>query len=313
MNIFLTGGTGFIGSYILKALSDEGHKITVLARNPDKVPALRNLPNVQMLKAEINDAKIIEQSIKGHEVCIHVALHWGDTATEMLRKDTYSSVQLFSLAANAGVTEIIYTSSTAVNDWVYMDAGSHAGGEKNTVFENTKQRPVTYYGATKGATELYLNAISFEYKIKCNIVRPGYTFGNPVVEGANTQSDARFRKIVENALLNEDIEVIKNDGTQFIWAGDLAKIYLAVMKADKTGMMYFGLGNRFITWEEIAREALARVHSKSNIIVKDFGWPSKPALFDVSAIKRDFGFSFDAWEQIVQHIDYYVSLLKKHA
>jgi UDP-glucose 4-epimerase len=310
MKIFLTGGTGFIGSYILKALSDEGHNITVLARNPDKVPALRQLTGTDIIRGEIDDVYLIEQALMGKEVCIHVALHWGNSATEMLLKDTHSSVQLFLLAARAGVREIIYTSSTAVNDWVYMDESSRAGGEKNTVYENTKQRPVTYYGATKGATELYLNAISFEYKMKCNIVRPGYTFGNPVVNDANTQSDLRFHKIVENALLNKDIEVIRNDGTQFIWAGDLAKIYLAILKAERTGMMYFGLGNRFISWEEIAHETVSRVKSKSNIVVKDLGWPAKPALFDVSAIKRDFGFSFDAWARVLEHIDYYADKIK---
>jgi UDP-glucose 4-epimerase len=310
MKIFLTGGTGFIGSYILKALSEEGHEVTVLARNPDKVPALHKLKGVEIIKGEIDDADTIGKALTGKEICIHVALHWGDTATEMLTKDTHSSVRLFALAAKAGLKEIIYTSSTAVNDWVYMDESSRAGGENNTVFEHTKQRPVTYYGATKGATELYLNAVAFEYKIKCNIVRPGYTFGNPVIEGASTQSDVRFRNIVENALLNKEIEVIKHDGTQFIWAGDLVKIYLAIMEAEGTGMMYFGLGNRFITWEEIAFETVALLHSKSRILVRDPGWPEKPALFDVTAIRRDFGFSFDAWAQIIEHIRYYSKLLK---
>lgn len=49
MNIFLTGGTGFIGSYVTKRLSDSDHTITVLTRNPGKVPALKNLPGVSML------------------------------------------------------------------------------------------------------------------------------------------------------------------------------------------------------------------------------------------------------------------------
>jgi UDP-glucose 4-epimerase len=307
MNIFLTGGTGFIGSYILKALSEKGHIITVLARNPDKVPALKILPGVKMVEGEIDDADVIAESVKGKEVCIHVALHWGETAREMLLRDTYASVQLFELAVKAGVKEIIYTSSTAVNDWVYMDEISRAEGEKNTVFENTKARPVTNYGATKGATELYLNAIAFEHKIKCNIVRPGYTFGNPAVEGASMQSDLRFRKIVQSALLNTDIEVIRYDGTQFIWAGDLAKIYLATLESNVNGMMYFGLGNRFISWEKIAAEAKVKLNSRSKIVVNDLGWPEKPALFDVSAIQRDFGFSFDSWERIRKHIDYYAA------
>lgn len=40
MNIFMTGGTGLIGRALCKALLAEGHQITVLSRQPEKVPAL---------------------------------------------------------------------------------------------------------------------------------------------------------------------------------------------------------------------------------------------------------------------------------
>jgi UDP-glucose 4-epimerase len=36
MHIYISGGTGFIGSYVVKELSKAGHKITVLARNTEK-------------------------------------------------------------------------------------------------------------------------------------------------------------------------------------------------------------------------------------------------------------------------------------
>ena len=307
MKIFTTGGTGFIGSYVVKTLSDAGHQITVLARNPEKVPALRKLPGVSLVKGKINDKNVISKTIAGSEVCIHIALHWGDSAVEMLLNDTHSSVQLFELAAKAGVKEIIYTSSTAVNDWIYMDSNARELGEKNTVYDNTKQRPVTYYGATKGATELFLNAVAFNYNLKFNIIRPGYTFGNPVVPGASTQSDTRFAEIVKKAVRGESIELVKNDGTQFIWAGDLAEIYLAVMESEKNGKMYFGLGDKFITWESIARETVSMLGSESKILVKDMGWTDKPALFDVSGIERDFCFSFSSWERIKEHIRYYIT------
>jgi UDP-glucose 4-epimerase len=234
-------------------------------------------------------------------------LHWGNSAVEMLMNDTKSSVQLFELAAKAGVKNIIYTSSTAVNDWVYMDESAREYGSDATVFEYTKQNPVTYYGSTKGATELYLQAIAFEYKIRANVVRPGYTFGNPAVEGGNMEADSRFSILVENAISGNPIEVIKNDGTQFIDASDLAKIYLAILDSDMNGKTYFGLGNRFITWEEVAMETLKLIGSKSELVVKDLGWPSDPALFDVAAIQRDFNMSFSSWGKIVEHLGYLIA------
>jgi UDP-glucose 4-epimerase len=311
MKVFLTGGTGFIGSYIVKLLSKNGFEVTILARNPNKVPELKSLKGVTIIQGGIEDLDTIRKYMKNQDICIHVALHWGDSAREMLLNDTQSSVTLFELAAESGVREIIYTSSTAVNDSIYMDPDAVRSGEDMNVYEHTKQRPVTFYGATKGASELYLNAVAFKYKLKANIVRPGYTFGSPVVEGGSIQSDRRFHDIVERVAMGRDVEIIKNDGTQFIWAGHLAEIYLAILKSNVRGKMYFGLGNRFITWEEIAAEAISRLNSKSTIILRNLGWSDKPALFDVSAIRKDFGFSFDAWRNIQQHIDYLGKIITK--
>ena len=307
MKIFVTGGTGFIGSHIVKELSNQGHSVIVLARNIHKVPALGFLPGVKLIPGDIGDVESYIPVLSDVDAVIHVALYWGNSAVEMLMNDTKSSVQLFELAAKAGVKNIIYTSSTAVNDWVYMDESAREFGSKATVYEDTKQNPVTCYGATKGATELYLQATAFEYKIRANIVRPGYTFGNPAVAGGNIEADTRFSSIIENALIGKPIEVIKNDGTQFIDASDLSRIYLAILDSEVNGKTYFGLGNRFITWEEVAIETLKITGSKSELVVKDLGWPAHPALFDVTAIHRDFNMSFNSWRRIVEHLNYLIT------
>ncbi|MGO8837406.1 MAG: NAD-dependent epimerase/dehydratase family protein, partial [Limisphaerales bacterium] len=43
MNVFLTGGTGFIGSYVAMELVKQGHHATILARNRNKVPELNKI------------------------------------------------------------------------------------------------------------------------------------------------------------------------------------------------------------------------------------------------------------------------------
>jgi UDP-glucose 4-epimerase len=308
MKIFLTGGTGFIGSYVTKLLSDNGYAVTVMARNPDKVPALKDLPGVEMLRGQINDFELIKKHIADHDACIHIALHWGDSPSEMLLNDTQSSVRLFEMAAETGVKEIIYTSSTAVNDSVYMDPEAHMFYPDSAVREKSKQRPFTYYGATKGATELFLNAIAYNYKIKANIIRPGYTFGNPVVRGSDMEVDTRFKDMVDSIARNEPLSLVKNDGTQFIWAGDLAKIYLAVMQHDVHERTYFGLSRDFHSWEAIARETIKQTGSKTKLEIIDKGGSDKPSKFDVSAIEEDFGLVFDPWDKLVEHCRYLVDV-----
>jgi UDP-glucose 4-epimerase len=43
MNVFLIGGTGFIGSYVAMELIKHGHHVTTLARTQNKVSALRRI------------------------------------------------------------------------------------------------------------------------------------------------------------------------------------------------------------------------------------------------------------------------------
>src|ERR1035437_8581995 len=125
MKVFLTGGTGFIGSHILVKLLADGHQVTILARNKNKIPALHKMQHVSIVEGSIGDYKLIEKSIAGHDACIHVALYWGEPGGfNMLENDTAASVFLADAAAKAGCKQFIYTSSTAVVDYFYMVPGN---------------------------------------------------------------------------------------------------------------------------------------------------------------------------------------------
>jgi len=91
MNVFLTGGTGFIGSYVLQELVRNGHRVTVLARNPNKVPAWLNHPAIEMVRGQLSDREAIKSALAGKDAAIHVALGWGNTAVDMLQADTLPS------------------------------------------------------------------------------------------------------------------------------------------------------------------------------------------------------------------------------
>jgi Nucleoside-diphosphate-sugar epimerases len=309
MNILLTGGTGFIGSYIAVELVRCGHHVTILARNQNKIPELKKMNRIEIVEGDINNQDLLEKLVQGKDACIHVTLILNDqSAREMLLADTLVTVTLADICARSGVKHFIYTSSAAANDFVYKTETARIGGAaKYNVYENTKQNPASYYGASKAATENYLNAISFQTPMKMNIVRPGFTFGNPVVEGAPIYSDKRFGELFRNAQDGKDVIVTKNDGTQFIWAGHLAEIYINILQQGVNRTMYFGLSKKYISWGKIAIEAIKMCHSSSKLIVEDKGW-GKPIMFDVTAIKRDFNLEFDPWEKIIEHLEYYKSL-----
>ncbi|MBY9005876.1 MAG: NAD(P)-dependent oxidoreductase [Candidatus Lokiarchaeota archaeon] len=295
MKIFLTGGTGFIGSYVVKELSDSNHEITILARNTNKVPNLRSLKGVSIVKGELSSKNVIKENLKDKDICIHIALGWGDDAIAMLINDTFPSISIFETSAELEIKHLIYTSSTAAIGRYDIDINS-----------TTKTTPKDYYGATKASSETFLHALSYQYPMRCNIIRPGYTFGNPVIEGADIESDDRFKNIIEKAKNNEDIILAKYDGTQFIWAGDLAKVYLKLVETNFNRGYYFGLGSNFITWKQIAKEAIDQINSSSNIKLVDEGYSPVPPIFDVSPIKTDLGLEFDSWDRIKEHIKFLI-------
>ncbi|HYW55614.1 MAG TPA: NAD(P)-dependent oxidoreductase [Polaromonas sp.] len=67
MNIALIGATGFIGSPVLAELLSRGHKVTVLARTPAKLPAKAGLTAVQ---ADALDANQVAEAVTGHDAVI---------------------------------------------------------------------------------------------------------------------------------------------------------------------------------------------------------------------------------------------------
>lgn len=154
-------------------------------------------------------------------------------------------------------------------------------------------------------------AQSYRSPMRVNIIRPGYTFGVPAVPGGSIKKDTRIRDIVRRAVANETITLTKNDGTQFIFAGDLARLYTAVLNSDVNRKTYYGLSKDFISWYGIAKEAVKRSGSKSEIRLEDKGWSGDPLIWDVSDMKRDFGLEFDAWERIEEYLDYWIEAVRK--
>jgi len=287
MQIFLTGGTGFIGHFVAKEFLSLGHSLKILARNPDKIPSLAAHKNVEMIHAELLDFTAMEKGLQGCEACVHIALGWGETPSTMLANDTAATIQLLELAANVGCEKFIYTSSTAA-------FGKIRGGAK----EDMVCMPQDLYGATKAASEAYVLGFS-KTKMKRNIIRPGYTFGNLEID----QPDRRFFNIAKAVKENQTVHLTKYDGTQFIHASQLAKLYAALLNSELNEEVFFGLGAHWISWKHIAERALALCPgAKAEIEEEDKGWGSEPCLFSVEKMERFFGLKFDGNDFIDEHV-----------
>lgn len=69
--ILVTGGTGFVGSHLIKRLRQEGVPVRAVVRNPDKAQALKDL-GVDVVKGDMSDTASLEKSTTGVERVIHL-------------------------------------------------------------------------------------------------------------------------------------------------------------------------------------------------------------------------------------------------
>ena len=69
MKAFLTGGTGFIGSRVVKRLRDGGDEVVVLARSPEKAAGL----DAEVVQGDLADADAIRRGMEACQAVFHIA------------------------------------------------------------------------------------------------------------------------------------------------------------------------------------------------------------------------------------------------
>src|SRR5215831_6925983 len=74
--VLVTGGTGYVGSHSIAALVGAGHRIRVLARSPEKVPAALDplgVHGVETAIGEVTDPGAVERALAGCDAVLHAA------------------------------------------------------------------------------------------------------------------------------------------------------------------------------------------------------------------------------------------------
>ena len=281
MRVVVTGGTGFIGSHIVAALLAQGDEVTVLARDPERMPApLR--ARARVVRSGLDEPHLLLcEAMRGHEACVHNAVCWRDADDELGQDDVRATANVGRAAADAGVGHLVYTSSTAVHKPYAprMD-------------ETMRLAPTDFYGAAKSMNEAFLSALSHETKVRCTVLRPGPTVGGPACEGARVVTYRRVAEIMALARAGSDIEVVRGEGRQFVAAEDLGRLYAHVVRGPARGETYLAVAEEVITWEEIAGMAARATGSRARVVVVDR--PHEPYFFDPSKLARDLGLRLSA-------------------
>lgn len=83
-NVFVLGGTGFVGAHVCEKLVQHGCQLTVPTRRWDKAHSILHLPQVDVLEMDVHDEAVLTRELAGHDAVVNLVaiLHGNQAAFE---------------------------------------------------------------------------------------------------------------------------------------------------------------------------------------------------------------------------------------
>src|ERR1700761_7685217 len=229
--VLVTGGAGFIGRRVVRALVAEGHDVTVAD--------LRVFPDseVRSLVGDLCDAEVAARAVQpGTDVIIHLAAVTSVLAsvadpvgTHLLNVD--ATARLLELARENEVPAFVLASTNAV-----VGAGTGPG---EVITERSTLRPLTPYGATKATGEMLLGSYANCYGIAGAALRFSNVYGPGMSE-----KDSFIPRLMRAARDGEGVQV-RGDGSMLrdvVHVDDIVQGILTAWRGRHNGPLILGSG-----------------------------------------------------------------------
>jgi UDP-glucose 4-epimerase len=291
--ILVTGGAGFIGSYVVELLLGHQPKQIRIIDNyirGSKANMINFMDDarVEIVEGDIRNTDLLEQQIKGCDYVFHMAaLRINSCAANpkegfdvMLR----STFNLADLAVKHSIKKVIYSSSASV----YGLAQHFPTPETDNPYNNQ-----TFYGAAKMWGEQLFRSYKFMYGLNYVALRYFNVFG------PRMDTDGKYTEVMIKWLdcINDNRNpLIYGDGStsmDFVYVRDVAAANIAALLADITDES-FNVGNCEETSLSELLDALLRVNNsdlKPEYREENSINPVSRRLADVSKAKKLLNFT----------------------
>ena len=290
MKVLVTGGAGFIGSHLVKALVDQGHSVRVLDNL--STGSLENLDgvSVEFIEGDIADWDVVKTAVSGCELVFHEAALVSvpksiEEPTLNHASNVTGTFNVFEAARQADVKRVVYASSAAV----YGDLPGLPKRETDSL--QTK----TPYAMAKRYSELLAMSYNESYDLELVGLRYMNVYG-PKQDPSSPYSGV-LSIFCRNTLASKPITIF-GDGEQtrdFVYVDDVVKANLLAATADILHLAYppvFNVGNGMQTSLNQIIDMLEQITDQS--IDKSYG-PAragdiKHSVGDINRAKNDLNF-----------------------
>jgi len=241
----VTGGTGFVGSRVVRKLLARGERVRCLARGSS---SLRNLDGlaVEVVRGDLQDPGSLGEAVRGCDTVYHVAADyrlWSRDPGELYRSNVDGTRNLLAAAERVRVSRFVYCSSVGA---LGIPKDGTPGTETTPV---TLADMVGHYKRSKFLAER--EALEAAGRgVPVVIVNPS----TPV--GPNDIKPTETGRIITR-FLNRQMPLYVDTGLNLVDVDDVAEGHLLAADKGRVGEKYI-LGNRNMTLREIL-ECLAKL------------------------------------------------------
>lgn len=164
MKCLVTGGTGHIGSYLVRLLLERGCQVTVLLRPNSNTWRIKEVLNrVNVIIGDLNSVNEMEMYMRS--VTPEVAFHLG---WDGVGSQTHNSqIQIQNLYGSLNLLQLV--TKYGCQRWVYVGSQAEYGSLNGILSEDLPTRPITLYGVTKLSVGLLSQKL-------CEINNIGFTW-----------------------------------------------------------------------------------------------------------------------------------------
>lgn len=248
MSILVTGGTGYIASYLLRALVERGEEVIAYDVAPETASIQDIAQKCVVIRGDVRNLVHVLHVMKEYRVnsVVHTAALLTTASQEnplsALQVNVEGSLNLFEAARLMDAERFVFTSSQAV----------FGETEARPIEEDYPKNPNTIYGVTKLTCEHFGINYANTYGLNFVALRFPVLYGPGRVRGMGT-----FATLVENPLRNQAARIERGGDQKYepLYAKDAARSLMLALYAKNLQHRIFNIGTEeFVTLQDVSRE-----------------------------------------------------------